>query len=111
MNRLIAGLLLFVIGLWMTYSWWWFIADIIKGLFAVGLLIVGLILVVMGIRNFSGEVSELEAKKPPREKPREKTSESTVENSAGNSVEMSLEKAREKAIAKAREKVVEMKKA
>lgn len=110
MNRLIAGLIIFVIGLWATYSWWWFISDIIKGLFAIGMLVVGLILIGMGIRNFSAETAEM-GRPGEKEKVKESSPGSSMESSSEGSMEMSLEKTREKAIQKAREKAIELKKA
>jgi hypothetical protein len=59
MNKIIGGLIFLVLGIWATSSWWWFIWDVVKGLFAIVLLLVGLALLGVGVKNIS-ESAELQ---------------------------------------------------
>ncbi len=51
MNKIIAGLVVFAIGLWAIVSWWWFIWDIIRGVIAVLFVLAGLTLIGLGLKN------------------------------------------------------------
>lgn len=53
MNKMITGLIMLAIGLWAVVSWWWFLWDIIRGLIAILLVFGGLILIGLGVRNFT----------------------------------------------------------
>jgi hypothetical protein len=51
MSKLIIGLVIFAVGLWAAVSWWWFVLDIIKGLVAIFLLLAGLSLIGLGVKD------------------------------------------------------------
>jgi len=53
MNKIIAGLVVLAIGLWAVVSWWWFIVDIVRGLIAILLVLAGLTLIGLGMKNSS----------------------------------------------------------
>lgn len=58
MNKVIIGLVIFAVGLWALVSWWWFVMDVIKALFAIILILSGLTLVGLGVRNKSPQTHE-----------------------------------------------------
>ena len=51
MDKVIAGLIVTAIGLWAMVSWWWFVTDVIKGLTAISLVLVGLIVIGLGLKD------------------------------------------------------------
>lgn len=58
MNKIITGLVFLALGAWAIASWWWFVLDIIKGLVAILLIVIGLIFVGLGIvgeKNSTGK--------------------------------------------------------
>lgn len=58
MNKIIGGLILLALGLWASVSWWWFLWDILKGLAAILLLLSGLALIGVGVKNTSQKHNE-----------------------------------------------------
>ena len=62
MNKIIIGLVVLGVGVWMTSTWWWFILDIVKGLFAVGMVLVGLTLIGIGVKNGTGSAESVKEK-------------------------------------------------
>lgn len=55
MKKIIIGVVISAVGLWATVSWWWFVVDVIKALFAILLLLIGLTLIGMGLRSIVKE--------------------------------------------------------
>ncbi len=51
MDKVIAGLIVTAIGLWAMVSWWWFVTDVIKGLTAISLVLIGLIVIGLGVKD------------------------------------------------------------
>ena len=51
MDKVIAGLIVTAIGIWAMVSWWWFVTDVIKGLTAISLVLVGLIVIGLGLKD------------------------------------------------------------
>lgn len=51
MNKVIAGIIILGLGVWAVSSWWWFIFDIVKGLLAILLILAGLALIGLGVKN------------------------------------------------------------
>jgi len=58
MNKIIAGLVIFAMGLWAMVSWWWFIWDIIRALIAILLVLGGLTLIGLGAKNSGRKPAE-----------------------------------------------------
>ncbi len=50
-DKVIAGLVVTAIGIWAMVSWWWFVTDVIKGLTAISLVLVGLIVIGLGMKD------------------------------------------------------------
>lgn len=65
MNKVAMGLVFLVFGIWGMVSWWWFLWDVLKGVSIIALIVSGLLLVGMGVKD----VGAPEARKPS-EKPR-----------------------------------------
>ena len=51
MDKVIAGLIVTAIGIWAMVSWWWFVTDVIKGLTAISLVLIGLIVIGLGVKG------------------------------------------------------------
>ena len=51
MNKIIVGLVILAIGMWAAVTWWWFLLDILKGLVAIILVLGGLTLIALGLKN------------------------------------------------------------
>ncbi len=51
MDKVIAGLIVTAIGIWAMVSWWWFVTDVIKGLTAISLVLIGLIVIGLGVKD------------------------------------------------------------
>jgi len=51
MDKVIAGLIVTAIGIWAMVSWWWFVTDVIKGLTAISLVLIGLIVIGLGLKD------------------------------------------------------------
>ncbi len=51
MDKVIAGLIVTAIGIWAMVSWWWFVTDVIKGLTAISLVLIGLIVIGLGMKD------------------------------------------------------------
>ncbi len=47
----IGGAIALVLGIWAMASWWWFVAEIIEGLVALGLVIGGALAIAIAIRR------------------------------------------------------------
>ncbi len=47
----IIGAVALVLGIWAMASWWWFVAEIIQGLIALGLVIGGALAVAIEARR------------------------------------------------------------
>ncbi|MDO8805451.1 MAG: hypothetical protein Q7R35_13600 [Elusimicrobiota bacterium] len=71
MNKVAIGLVFLVFGIWGMVSWWWFLLDVLKGVSIVALLVAGLLLVGMGVKD----VGAPEAKKPSEKPRRAKTAD------------------------------------
>lgn len=65
MNKVTVGLVFLALGVWGSISWWWFIWDIIKGVAVLILLIAGLLLIGLGVKNI-GEPVPAPARSRPR---------------------------------------------
>lgn len=63
MNKIVIGLVLLGIGIWAVSSWWWFIFDVIKGLVAILLVLAGLALIGIGVKNNGNKTECAEAGK------------------------------------------------
>lgn len=50
-DKIIAGLIVTAIGIWAMVSWWWFVTDVIKGLTAISLVFIGLIVIGLGLKD------------------------------------------------------------
>ncbi len=55
MDKVIAGLIVTAIGIWAMVSWWWFVTDVIKGLTAISLVLIGLIVIGLGLKDGAGK--------------------------------------------------------
>ncbi len=53
MDRVIAGLIALAIGVWAVVSWWWFVTDVLKGLAAICLVLAGIVLIGLGVKDTS----------------------------------------------------------
>ena len=51
MDKVIAGLVVTAIGIWAMVSWWWFVMDVVKGLTAIFIVIAGLTVVGLGVKD------------------------------------------------------------
>lgn len=58
MNKLIVGLVFLALALWGASAWWWFLWDVIKGVFVVALFGSGLLLVGLGIKTLTSSQVE-----------------------------------------------------
>ncbi len=47
----IGGAVSLVLGLWALKSWWWFAAEVVKGLVAVALVIGGVLALAIAVRK------------------------------------------------------------
>ncbi len=54
-DKVIAGLIVTAIGIWAVVSWWWFVMDVIKGLTAISLVLTGLIVIGLGLKDSTGD--------------------------------------------------------
>jgi len=53
MKLLIAGVIALALGVWASVCWWWVIEEIIDGLVALGLVVVGILTISIAIRRSS----------------------------------------------------------
>ena len=51
MKLLIGGVIALALGVWASVCWWWVIEDIIEGLVAIGLVVVGILTISIAIRR------------------------------------------------------------
>ena len=60
----IGGAVSLVLGLWALKSWWWFAAEVVKGLVAVALVMGGVLALAIAVRK-ACEVSASGAEETP----------------------------------------------
>ncbi len=53
-DKIIAGLIVTAIGIWAMVSWWWFVMDVVKGLTAISIVLAGLIVIGLGLKDGAG---------------------------------------------------------
>jgi hypothetical protein len=58
MNKVAMGLVFLALAIWGGVSWWWFLWDVLKGVLVLGLFASGLILVGLGVKDIGGSAAK-----------------------------------------------------